>query len=214
MPEQVTFQENAYKEEYTKNYMQNAQGYLIPQHKVKPIDIERHCFVMDKIAKVKSMHEQLMKLKSELLLDMESFIAKSAEAYHAPIGGKKGNVTIASFDGKYQIKRQLLDKITFDERLHIAKSLINDCLKKWTQDSSDKVRVIVEHAFKLDKKGKLSISAILSLRKLHIEDYQWKQAMHAITDSVQIMETKSYIRIYEKTEDGQFKNISLEMSSL
>ena len=38
----------------------------------------------------------------------------------------KGNVTLTSYDGKYKIQRAIAEYLHFDERLQVAKELIDD----------------------------------------------------------------------------------------
>lgn len=196
------------------DYMENSQGYFILKTQIKPIDIERNDFVMKYISKVKIIQQQLKALKKELLTEFDSFVQKTAKQYKITLGGIKGNITLMSFDGNYQIKKQILERISFDEGLQVAKALIDECIKTWSKSSPGELRALVEHAFKIDNEGKINTNAILALRRLNINELRWKQAMQAIADSIHLVETKSYIRIYERMPDGKFKNISLEMSSL
>lgn len=53
-----------------EEYMQNAQGHLIPREQVRDIDIARDEFVREKVAKIVEMQRLLASLKLELLDDM------------------------------------------------------------------------------------------------------------------------------------------------
>jgi hypothetical protein len=75
----------------------------------------------------------LARFKAAAFGDIEAFIDLSAEQYQAQIGGKKGNLTLYSFDGRYRIQRANQDRITFDERLQAARVLIDECLTDWTE---------------------------------------------------------------------------------
>lgn len=195
-------------------YMKNTQGHFILKEHIKPIDIERNNFVMQCVNKVKKIQKQLKELKKELTTDLNTFIQQTAKQYKVDMGGVKGNITLMSFDGNYQIKKQMVERISFDEGLQVAKAIIDECIRIWSQSSPGELRAVIEHAFKIDKEGKINTNAILALRRLNIKDPRWEQAMQAIVDSIHLVETKSYIRIYERMPDGKLKNISLEMSSL
>jgi hypothetical protein len=73
---------------------------------------------------------------------------------------------------------------------------------------------IVNAAFATDKEGNISASRVLGLRRLDIQDATWKKAMDAIADSLQIVGSKSYIRVYERTENGEYRPISLDVASV
>ena len=130
------------------------------------------------------------------------------------MGGKKGNVTLASFDGRFQIKRQISEFLTFDERLQAAKALIDECLKTWTQGSPSELRALVNDAFQVDKEGRINTGRILGLRRLDIGDDRWARAMQAISDSVQVRDVKAYFRIYERDEHGHMRAIPLDVAAL
>lgn len=129
-------------------------------------------------------------------------------------GGKKGNVTLMSFDGKYKVQIAIQDNLVFDERLQVAKSLIDECLTEWTADSNDNVKAIIDNAFAVDKEGKINIRRVLSLRSLNIVDDKWQKAMQAISDATQVISSKEYIRFYERDEHGKYQQISLDFANL
>ncbi|PKN07512.1 MAG: sulfate transporter [Deltaproteobacteria bacterium HGW-Deltaproteobacteria-8] len=197
-----------------EGYMENAQGHQVPVAQVQEIDMARHEMVMEKVAKVQAMHEQLAKLKAELMADVGAFVTLSAERYGAKVGGHKGNVTLLSYDGRYKIARQVAEHITFDERLQAAKSLIDECLRDWTKDSSSEIQALIDQAFQVDKEGRISTTRILGLRRLDITDERWRTAMQAIGDSIQVTGSKSYVRVYKRQESGAYTAISLDMASI
>lgn len=198
----------------TDGYKENAQGHLIPLSQIREIDLARDELVLEKAGKVKVMRDQLRALKFELMADIAAFVQLSAERFDAKLGGDKGNVTLLSFDGTYQIKRQMAENLTFDEGLQAAKSLIDECLKEWSAGSPGELRAIVDQAFRVDREGRINTTAILSLRRLNIEDERWQRAMHAVGESLQVTGTKAYVRVYERDSSGKYQAISLDMASV
>ena len=149
------------------------------------------------------------------MADIAAFVELSAEQYGAKIGGVKGNVTLYSFDGKYKIQRAISEHMQFDERIQAAKSLIDECLQEWTEGSRSEIKTLIERAFDVDKEGNLNTNKILALRRVDIQDDRWKRAMDAISESVQVVGSKSYIRIYERIgESDQYRAISLDMAGV
>lgn len=106
------------------------------------------------------------------------------------------------------------DNLVFDERLQIAKSLIDECLHEWTKDSNDNIKAIIDNAFAVDKEGKINIRRVLALKNLKISDEKWLKAMQAISDAQQIVSSKEYIRFYERDEHGKYQQISLDFSNV
>lgn len=195
-------------------YMENAQGHLVPVEQIKGIDIARHELVMEKVQKAREMQEKLVQLKGEIMGDVEAFVALSAEKYGVQIGGTKGNVSLVSFDGKFKLVRQVQEHMSFDERLQAAKALIDECIKEWTEDSRGELKALINDAFQVDKEGRINTGRILGLRRLKITDPRWREAMEAISDSLQVTGSKAYCRLYERRSDGRYSAISLDIAAL
>jgi hypothetical protein len=196
-------------------YWQDANGRLVPTDLIKDIDKARHELVMEIVAKAKEQHLLLVAFKASTFADISAFVELSAEKYNAKVGGNKGNITLMSFDGKYKLVRQMQDNLAFDERLQAAKALIDACIKDWTQGSRSEIKALIDNAFQVDKEGKISTGRVLGLRRLDIQDPQWQSAMQAISDSVQVLGSKPYIRIYERVGDSDnYQPISLDLASI
>lgn len=198
-----------------EGYRVDAKGRLIPEESIKPIDQARDELAIELVTKAIELNRQLAQFKAEAFGDIESFVQLSAEEYGVHVGGKKGNVSLLSFDGRYKIQRQIADNITFDERLEAAKALIDDCLKDWTDGARSEVKVIVQDAFRTDKQGNLRTGAVLALRRHQFDDPRWLKAMDAIADAVQVTGSKSYVRIYERIgETERYQPISLNIAEV
>lgn len=196
-------------------FMQNSVGHLVPVSLVAPIDKQRDELVRELIKKAINIKEVLAAFKKQSFGDIAAFVDLSMEQYQAKLGGKKGNVTLFSFDGKYKVQFAVSEKIQFDERLQAAKSLIDECIKDWSQGSSPEIQVLVQDAFKTDSEGNLNHARILGLRRLDIKDERWNNAMKAIGESVQVVGSKQYVRFYERSGDtDQYDAISLDMAAL
>ena len=65
------------------------------------------------------------------------------------------------------------------------------------------------------KPGKVNREALFSLRRIEIDDDRWRNAVQAINDSIQVVGSKSYVRIYQrKTVEDKWEAISIDMASL
>ena len=195
-------------------YMENAKGHLIPIDKVKPVDKLRDEVVKDMIAIAIKQRADMRLAKRKLFDAFNDFVALSAQEYDVQMGGKKGNTTLLSYDGKYKVQLAVAENIVFDERLQVAKTLIDECLTDWTQDSNDNIKALINQAFQVDKEGNISTGRVLALRSLDINDAKWDRAMDAISDAIQVTDTKEYIRFYERDDTGAYHQISLDFSNV
>lgn len=196
-----------------EGYWRDAGGRLVPASMVKPIDQARDALVRELVAKAREVSEILGKFKAQAFADIGAFVEMSAEQYGAKVGGAKGNVTLATFDGAFKIVRQVAETIVFDERLQAAKALIDECIQEWSQGSRDEIRALINDAFQVNKEGNINTARVLGLKRLDIRDEKWQRAMQAIADSVQVSGTKPYIRIYERVGDtDKFTPITLDVA--
>jgi len=192
-------------------FRQNAKGDLVAIGNIKQIDLLRDELVQFVIEEGKHVAGIATDFKSAALNEIAAFVNQSASEHGVELGGKKGNVTLLSFDGRYKVIRANADNITFNEQLIAAKALIDECLHEWTKDSSDNLKTLVNKAFEVNKAGEISTGRVLGLRSLDITDERWTRAMQAIGDSVTVVGSKTYLRIYERVADtDDYTQISLQ----
>lgn len=196
-------------------YLINAQGHLVPESQVREQDKLRDEAVRRLVARGQLLNKQLADYKRDALREIEDLIQIAADKYEVTIGGRKGNVTLTSYDGRYKIQRHVADRISFSEELEAAKTLINQCIDRWSEGASDNIRVLVDRAFRTDTKGQIKTAAVLELLRLDIDDAEWEAAMEAIKDSIQTTGTAVYVRIYERVgESDQYKAIPLDLAAV
>ncbi len=195
-------------------YRKDAQGRLIAIDQIKPIDTTRDELVEEIIAGFKEDNARLRARKRKTFDDIQAFVALSAEQYRVRIGGAKGNITLLSFDGTKKVVLQVQESIRFDERLEAAKALIDECLTEWTENARAELRTLINDAFRVDKAGNIRTGQVLGLRRLTIDDERWQRAMQAISEAVQVVGSKSYVRAYERDSRGEFQPITLDMAGV
>lgn len=195
-------------------YMQDAQGRLVPVSMVKDVDKARHELVLDLVGKAKALRESMAAFLADAMGDVSAFAQLSAEQYGAKIGGDKGNITLVSYDGRFKVQRQVSEHLVFDERLQAAKALIDECISEWTEGSRDELKVLVGDAFQVDKEGRINTGRVLGLRRLNIADDRWRQAMQAVSDSLRVAGSKTYLRVYERGTDGKYLPIALDLAAM
>lgn len=198
----------------TPDYMMDSRGRKVPVTLINDLDKLRDQTVKNIAAKAIEERDRLASVKSTLRDEIVTYLNLSAEKYGKKYGGKKGNVTLMSYDGAYKIIVAVNETIVFDERLQLAKEIIDECIVKWSVGSRDEIRALVQDAFCKDRAGKLSSGRILGLRRLKIDDPDWQKAMDLISDSIQVSGSKEYLRVYEQCSEGTYRQIPLDVASL
>lgn len=194
-------------------YKLDSQERLVPVALIREIDLMRDELVLRMFALARLQAEELAKLKELMFSEIAAFISLSADQYDVTIGGKKGNVTLMSYDGRYKIQRAIQESLVFDERLQAAKALIDACLQRWSQGSQPEIKMLINDAFQVDKEGNINTGRVLGLRRLAITDPEWLQAMTAIGESLQVAGSRSYVRLYERVGDSdKYVPLSLDLA--
>ncbi|MDZ7823007.1 MAG: DUF3164 family protein [Ahrensia sp.] len=192
----MSIEPNNQKPEIPAGFVEDRKGNLVRKEKIKDIDNERDKLVRKIAKQAKDVSGTLAAFRADVFDMVADFVALSSEKYNAPIGGKMGNVALFSFDGSLKVQISRGETKSFDERLQVAKKLIDNCIHDWAKGANKNIQSLIDHAFQVDKQGQVSIERILGLRRLKIEDERWDKAMNAIADSIQITGSKRYFNVY------------------
>lgn len=192
-------------------YIEDAQGRLVRAETVPPQDMMRDELVRGIVGGAKFRAANLKAWRAQVLGDVQAFATLVAEKYGAKLGRGAG-LTLNSYDGRFRVVIAKDDKVTFNEQLAAAKALIWECVEKWTDGSRSEIKAIVSAAFKASRNGKLSITKIMALRQVQIDDPQWLKAMDALTDSLQVVGSATYLRCYERVgSSDKYQIINLDV---
>ncbi len=127
----------------------------------------------------------------------------------------KGNMTLSDYANLQAVEISVNDIIVFDERLNLAKGIIDKCLRKWTGESNVNIKAIVDEAFNVDKKGSVNKMMIMRLLGIEIKDADWVKAMNMIRESIAIGGTRKYLAFRKRSScEDEFKAMNLNFSSM
>lgn len=196
-------------------YMQNAAGHLVPIDQVREQDLLRDQVAREIAVEAIALNQRLREFKARTLNDVADLVRIAGEKYDVTLGGKKGNVQICTYDGRYKVVRQVAERIAFTEELEAAKAIINNCIDRWSEGANPHIRALVDRAFRTDTKGQIKTTAVLELLRLEIDDAEWQSAMEAIRDSIQSTGTATYVRVYQRIGDSdQYRAIALDLAAV
>ena len=197
-----------------KLYWEDPKGNLVADELVKDIDKTRDELVRGFVQGAVDLQGAIRGFKNQVFDDVAAFVALSSEKYGVKMGGRKGNLTLYTYDGKFKLQVAVSEHLAFDERIHAAKEQIDLCLQEWSADARPEIRTLIDNAFQVDKEGNLSTARILGLRRVDIRDDRWLRAMQAISDSIQVIGSKDYVRFYERYAIGKYQPITLDMAGV
>lgn len=192
----------------------DTQGRTVPADKVKPQHKLEDEMVRDIACEALDVATRLELLKERAMAEAASFRALLAQEYGTHRGGKKGNITFRTFDGRFEMHVSIQDRLELGPELQTAKELIDECVEAWSEGANDNLKVLVDDAFQVNKVGRIDTHRVLALRRLNIDDATWQRAMNAIGDAIRVQSSKTYTRFYSVDENGRKTAIILDIAKV
>jgi hypothetical protein len=193
----------------------DATGKQVPLAYVPAIPRKRDELVEKHFKTVLGLHEKMIAAKAALDKGINEYVAFLRQQEGLKGEGWKGNLELTNFSGNRQIEVSINEVIEFDERLKLAKERIDICLKKWSKDGNDRLRVIVTEAFNVEKKGKVNTKQLLRLLTLNLNDSEWEAAMDLVRESINVAGTRRYIKLNRRpNRDAKWESLNLNFSTL
>lgn len=195
-------------------YLRDAKGSLVPLDAIKPADLLMDETVRGILDDAREVSAQIAAFKGEAFSKVGELQALFAQHYGATLGGKKGNITLVSFDGCQKVQVQVADLLEFGPELQSAKALIDECLTEWAVGSAVELRALVNRVFQVDKEGQINRAELFMLLRVEIQDERWVRAMDAIRDSIRVIGSRTYIRFYDRPNpDAPWHSVTIDMAS-
>ena len=195
--------------------MTNADGDPIPARLVPGrIKLEDQT-VNILIQRATAMQKEMADFKANAFSDVYAYLAELSASYGANRAGKRGGVELNSYDGLRRVSISVADSVAFGPELVAAKELIDTCIRRWGADAKPELMALINNSFRVGAGGKIRVDRVLELRRLSIDDADWKMAMVAIGDALRVQGSVAYIRFYQRErQDLAWQNIALDMSRL
>jgi len=196
----------------TNGYWIDSAGDAVPPKHVKPEDKKRDALVEKLMGKASALSNKLADFKEAAYEDIDAFLDALEKQYGVTARNEGGNKVITNFSNTMKVEVRNHKVLDFDEKLLLAKTLIDKCIEKWSENSRSEIVVLVRDAFKVDEKGKVDKKRILGLRKLSIKDADWKKAMEIISESLKITGKRQYIAFWVKNDSGEWDSVPLDIA--
>jgi hypothetical protein len=197
-----------------EGYMRDARGRLVPAALVKPEQLLEDTLVRRVHATADKLSELLREFRESSFGAVDELLGILADKYGVTLGGTHGNLTLDTYDGTLIVQVSIGDQIDLGPELVVAKALIDGCIHRWSQGASVELQALVNDAFDVDKKGNINVGRVLALRRMNIDDADWRKAMEAIANAVRVVRSKRYLRLYRKTSDQPKAQVPLDLASV
>lgn len=192
------------------------KGRPIPEEYIQPQDKKRDRMVESIIKRVSKLSAKLASEKTEIVAAIEKYLKELAKDNKVRENWK-GNIIIYNFSQNLCIERRINETISFDERLQMVKTTIDKWLNDRLKNIDDLIAKVISQAFSVDKQGRINTAMLLKLRKLDIQDHEWKKAMELLDDSIFVKSSKMALRFRTKNTDvpdGAWSEIGLNFNEI
>lgn len=196
-----------------KKYYVDAAGRLIPEEMVPEYDKIKDQTVESVYAKLMGLREQMLAVKADTLQTITD-LKRILESQYGVKFGDKNNMSFTTIDGEKRLRVDQNTIKSFDEKILVAKAKIDSLIEKWAKGSNVNLVAIVKQAFELDQSGNINVARVLSLRRLNVDDSEWKEAMDLIGDSFQPVMSKQYLNMQVRQKDGRYAAIDLNFARM
>lgn len=192
----------------------NRNGKPVPVKQINKVTKRKDLTVTKIMKKAIKLEVMMSKFKYEIMEEVNKYL-KYVENNAGVETNSKGNVVLSDYSGVNQIEISKNDMYEYDEKLIIAKDLIDECLVEWSSDSNINLKAIVSEAFNVDKKGKVNQYMIFRLTKLEINHPTWLKAMELIRQSQDVVGSRQYVSLRRRASpNDKYETINLNFSSI
>lgn len=192
-------------------YWIDGEGIKVPEKMVSDADKARDKMVNDVVGTAAMLRNLLIEAKRTMGKKISDYLESVADSYGE---SWEGNAKIRDYSHTLEIEVKKAKLLAFDETLNIAKTKIDKCIERWSNNARKEIIALVNQAFQVNQKGQMDVKALLKLPRLEIDDFEWREAMEIIQNAVTVHATKTYLNFRVKDESGEWSTIVLNFSAL
>lgn len=197
----------------------NATGDAVPFKFVPPTDKAKEILagkVLNASIKIEADLKAFYEMLSRAFAEINLMVKKEYELKNGKPKGGKGSITWFNFDRSIKVEADVNEIAKWDNALMTeALTLLNTYLSQNMTDANELISGLVSSAF-ANTKGMIDTGKVFQILKYEdkIKHKSFQKACDLIKQAQSIDKTKLYMRVWEKGEDGSYRNINLNFSSL
>ena len=194
----------------------DSKGRPVPEEYIRPEDKRRDKLVESILKRVSKLSAKLESEKTEIVDAIEKYLKELAKDNKVREGWK-GNILLYNFSQNLCIERRIDETVSFDERLQLVKTTIDKWISQKLKDTDPTLSKVIAQAFSVDKQGRINTAMLLKLKRIDIQDAEWKKAMQLLDDSIFVKSSKMALRFRSKdlsVPEGGWVEVSLNFNDI
>jgi len=194
----------------------NEAGQHIPVNRLTPSEKLMEKYSAKLLKDAINLNAKLKQFK-DAIRDM------SQEAYNAFMEEKttnretKGNFTWYNFDRSIKIEVSVNQPIKFDDlTITKAKQKFDVFLDANITSKNAFVKEMIINAFETQRTGSLDVKKVMDITRYEskVNDPLFSEAVALINSAIRRPKTKTYFRVWQRNQAGEYDNIDLNISSI
>ncbi|MDB9911063.1 DUF3164 family protein [Flavobacteriaceae bacterium] len=132
-------------------------------------------------------------------------------------GKGKGNFTWHNFDRSIKVEVNVSEPIVFDDlTIQAAKEKFDLFFEKNVSATTEYIKKMILEAFETSRGGKLDTKEVMNLVRYEkkVNKPLFSEAVALINQAIRRPKTKTYFKIYERQQDGSYKQVELNLASI
>jgi len=198
-----------------QQFWTDEKGIKIPYNRTSKLERAKERYCSSMLIHAKMLNRDLKAFK-ESVQKMCDEVYQIAIIDYKASGKTKGNFTFFNFDRTIKIEVSINERIVFDDlMIASAKEIFDTFINEVIDTKVDFIKELINDAFSTTKGG-LDSKKVLSLLKYRskIKNTEFHRALDLIEQSISRPDSRTYFRVWEMNDKGEYKNIDLNFSSI
>ncbi|MFT8896745.1 MAG: DUF3164 family protein [Acetobacter sp.] len=180
--------------------IRNGDGCLVPVSRLRPDVVLTDQVTRSIVRKMRELAEHNARVKREIFEEVQAYQELMFERYRAKLGGRRGGLTISSFNDLQRVTLQTTDYSRVTAALPAAQALMNEILDDLTGNVGADIRTLIMAAFERDEKtGRVNVQRLNGLKKYSLDHPKWPDFIMAINDAIEPAGSKESVRAYARS---------------
>lgn len=178
----------------------DAMGREVPASYVPKFAKAKDAAARKILAAWKKEEARLKALWKETVAAVEKIHAEARkeEKLEPAAVADKGYFSFRTFDGKVVVRLDRAREVSYNEKIDLAKELIDEAVEEIAGDTAGDLRTIVESAFKPRGKNRtLDRQRLGDICKMNVRNAKWQKAVELIKAAAEESGRMDYVRVLE-----------------
>lgn len=197
----------------------DADGQEVPYKFVPAADRMKESLAGTLLKKALKVEKQLEDFYNELKDGFDKVYQQMLADYNLKYGKErkiKGSYAWFNFDKSIKIESSISDLIKWDDAMMSeAREYLDKYLAKNLTDTNELIKGLAQAAFS-NAKGMIDTGKVFQILKFEdkIRDKYFQTSCKLMRGAQSVANSKRYMRVFVRQEDGQYRNVNLNFSSL